>query len=155
MDNPVAAFERSVLEAFGDVAVEFGFSTYRLSFHMPEMSVTWRTATTGVQVVYELGAAPWVVLWELEPADGSQAGSRTSLELLLEERSPGNEALRCQAGDPGSLPFRVCLDAKAKAVRSLAADVLRGDFRVFRSLEARAAENRRRRNLELFGSPDE
>ena len=148
-------FARDVWESFGFLTDEFGFQPGEVTIHLPELWVSYSTDATEITIIYEVGSTPWVELARRGNWHGKLVKTETSsLELLLEERTPSASILECEAGQPGTEAFRACLRAKATALRRFGADILGGNFDVFPRLRIRAAENERKRNLELFGSAD-
>src|SRR5262245_27219622 len=147
----VARFERDVRASFASLETEFELVFAGVSSQLPEISAQFHNRTTKVIILYEIGSPPWVELWSLL-IPGSPG---FSLELLLEERAPGDIGSSCDPAEPGSVAFVLCLDAKARALRTVADDVLRGDFTVLPKMEVRLRENEARRTRELFGDPGE
>ncbi len=155
MTDLASEFERDVRESFSFLKEEFGFQPQEVRAHLPEMWVTFASAAAEVTIIYEVGSTPWVELARRGTCDGKLVKTETSsVELLLEERAPSTGIPECEIAGPGTEAFRICLRAKAAALREFGSDILRGNFDVFPRLRVRAAENERKRNLELFGSAD-
>jgi hypothetical protein len=147
----VARFEHDVRASFAVLEREFELTFDGISPHLPEIAAQFRSRTTKITILYEIGSPPWVELTSL-----LIHGSPTfSLELLLEERAPDDMGYTCDPAEPGSAAFRSCLDFKAAALRTVAGDVLRGDFTVLPRMEIRLRENEARRTKDVFGALDE
>lgn len=153
MTHLSSEFERDVNESFSFLKEEFGFQLDKINIHLPEIWMSFVNDTTAVSIIYEVGSTPWVELARRGNWHGKLVKAETSsLELLLEERAPSLSMPECEIGQPGTEAFRACLGAKAAALRQFGADILDGNFDVFPKLRILAAENERRRNLDLFGS---
>ncbi len=155
MSDITREFERDVCESFNFLKEEFGFQVEEVRVHLPEVWASFFSDVTEVTIIYEVGSTPWVELARRGTWRGKRVKAETSsLELLLEERAPSFSMPQCEIAQPGTEAFRACLRAKAGALREFGSDILGGNFDVFPRLRIRAAENERKRNLELFGSAD-
>lgn len=155
MTDLASEFARDVRQSFSFLEEEFGFQPGNVHAHLPEVWVSFSSSATEVTIIYEVGSTPWVELARRSTCDGKLVKTETSsLELLLEERAPSTGIRECEIAEAGTEAFRACLRAKAAALREFGSDILRGNFDVFPRLRVRAAENERKRNLELFGSAD-
>jgi hypothetical protein len=142
-------------EDFIDVARE-QFSTLITAFELQrtesgsiayECWIEFRSETIGVRIIWERAGAVWVELssW----ADGRKK-DRSSLEILLLVRAP--EVDRASETIATTKQMREVLSPKEQLLRQFAPDVLKGDCSIFQRLHAAEDENRRRRNVELFGT---
>ncbi len=147
-----AEVESAGRESFGFLT-ELGFHAEQVRVHLPEVWVSLSGDVTEVTIIYGAGSTPWVELARRGTSQGTVVKAETSsLELLLEERAPSASMPQCEIAQPGSEAFRACLRAKAAALREFGSDILGSNFEVFPRLRIRAAENERKRNLELIGS---
>ena len=149
-----AQFRTIVKQEFGFLVDEFGFKKYSSGVRTPECWVAFRTATTGVTVMFELGAGPWVEVARLGLHEGRTVElERYSLDFLLMERAPLEERTsRCDGLDDPQLA--AILARQAHQLRAHAEDILNGDFHIFPRLKGLAESAKRKWEQEVFGSSE-
>lgn len=132
---------------------EFRFRHVTTELVPPECAISFRNLSTGVDVVLEIGSAPWVELSRLDAGDPSRKAERYDLQFVLDERIPGRVVRNPKPVDEDAKALADELHQLANELRAYARDILEGDFRIFPKLQRRAEEHHRRREQELYG-PD-
>lgn len=142
--DEVSVLEGAVLEAFAFLTREFGFRHRKTAVASPEVAVFFENDTTLATIHVEPGSFPWV---ELGKRDVAQSYSLEFVRELRQWADPKPSDL----AEWSTEDIIQRLKAEADSLRSVAADILRGDFSCFPELRALAERSAERRNRELFG----
>ena len=135
-------FEQQVLATFGFLGSDYGFAhTSSLVAGGMQWQIKLRNDTTGVEVSFETGTGPWVML--------SRDGEEYGLGYLVEERTGAAVVARRidNIDDPALQP---ALSRLAEQLQTYATDILRGDFSIFPKLRARAEARAREASRHLY-----
>jgi hypothetical protein len=144
--GPFSSFRTAVAAHFAPVAAEFGLDRRTEREFATETQVTFSDEERRLAVSFEVGGVPWVGVCVSDRGRDQEFLLQT-LERDVEGTCDSTNAVA------GMQTVDEQIRTLAILTRRYAAGLLRGDFGRVRSLKRLRAEARRRRNLEMFGTP--
>lgn len=153
-DDPFKAFKDAVSEAFSFLVANFEFQHISTNMNPPECEIKYRNKTTGVNIYYEWGGIPSVVLTRLKyTARGNTEADFVGLKFLAQERC-AKKVFRTdyRFGEYTVEDIKEILYEYANLLEACGQDILKGDFQVFPQLKRLAQKEERIINKELYGS---
>lgn len=151
MSDPFSSFKKATRQAFAFLrAPAYKFNEVQTVCHPPECIVRYENKTTGVIISYEWGGTPSVIVSRLDMTHSPVEEEQFGLKFLVMERCP-EELDRIEAKGSGDDIAQV-LTEYAQILKKCGHEVLTGDFQVLPRLNELIATERRKANLEMFGS---
>jgi hypothetical protein len=150
LSDPFTSFKKATRQAFAFLrAPAYKFNEVQTVCHPPECIVRYENKTTGVIISYEWGGTPSVIVSRLHP-DLPVEEEQFGLKFLVMERCP-EELDRIEAKGSSDDIAQV-LTEYAQILKKCGHEVLTGDFQVLPRLNKLIIAERRKTNLEMFGS---
>jgi hypothetical protein len=146
-----SSFKKATRKAFAFLrAPAYKFDEVQTFCHPLECIVRYENKTTGVTISYEWGGTPSVVLSRRDPTASPVEEEQFGLKFLVMERCP-EDLERIEATGPREDIARV-LTEYAQVLKKCGHEVLAGDFPVLPRLNKLITAERRKANLQMFGS---
>jgi hypothetical protein len=152
-DKPLSTLEEMAFPSFSAVCRVAGLTHVGSVVSGSACSVTFEGPVSALTVYFEPGAGVWVQVGQVhrDGRGGRALREFYDLSFFLDERASSEQRTSAfgSIDDPG---VRMAVAELARQTAAYAMDVLSGDFAVLPKIRARAEENLRITEAQLYGS---